>query len=1033
MGVTSLWDIIGPSARPVRLEALSRKRLAVDASIWIYQFLKAVRDKDGRAMKNAHIVGFFRRICKLLYFGILPVFVFDGAVHPLKKKTILERKNRREGQRANAKTTAEKLLAIQLQKLAEKNYILKSPQKNKTSLKKEVSMHPIPYRDTAPMVYFEDLVNHQKQENANSHLPTDEEPPNMDLKKPFRKVDEYQLPEIDGFRTSLSDTRVLTEQEYTELTAVLDDHIDGIDLRTVDPSSQEFAELRLETQYMILSNLRIRSRLRMGFSKTQLETLFPNSMDFSRFQIQMVQKRNYLTQRLMSAAGMDSGVAADGTQSRRIAGEKDRSYMLHRVDNGYALSIDSEAGTSTGNAIVLDEVKEEEEESDIDWEDVPTEPGPQKPATDLFDSGSNLLDANSGSLYALSNPVLDAFHDVDAQLHRRRLYQQDLELSATLLQSEVEAIDKVEMEHVIELSKQDLLRKLSKLQMLKSDAFELVAQPVVLQGDLKCDPAPAFSFGASSLFGSRPTLAVPKTDFEIPQLSTDANEKPTPTTPHRNVADKPVKAPPPTMPSWFDNSLSFNPYSDYNMTVADKPQLSETADELAGLVSWEKVESYLNDERNHRDFRDGELHRNIKSESVKGASNTQLQIAQSNYETIARATATDMPIPIDERGRKQEDSIKATEHLLNRPESTDIKVNTDTPQNVSTTISSPLVPDSADFDYEFSDNELMDLEVQLQNEEAAYDTFRTTLNPNTSTISSTAITNLDLLHEQRKAQLRDSDSPTQTMILDVQELLMRFGIPFITAPTEAESQCCELLKLGLVDGIVTDDSDVFLFGGDTVYRNMFSDGKYVECYFMSDIERDVGLTQANLINLALLLGSDYTEGLKGVGKVMAMEILAEFASTGEGDDTGPLVNFRNWWRDIQNGRQVEDEPTVIRKKLKKVFQKLHLHLTDSFPPKEVAQAYLFPEVDHDKAAFKWGTPDLDRLRTFLMYNAGWSQAKVDEVLVPLIKDINKKKTEGVQSTLGEFYPREVISRKEISRGKRLKQATDKLSKKQKKS
>lgn len=44
MGVNSLWDILGPSARPVRLEALSRKKLAVDASIWIYQFLKAVRD-----------------------------------------------------------------------------------------------------------------------------------------------------------------------------------------------------------------------------------------------------------------------------------------------------------------------------------------------------------------------------------------------------------------------------------------------------------------------------------------------------------------------------------------------------------------------------------------------------------------------------------------------------------------------------------------------------------------------------------------------------------------------------------------------------------------------------------------------------------------------------------------------------------------------------------------------------------------------------------------------------------------------------
>jgi DNA excision repair protein ERCC-5 len=36
----------------------------------------------------------------------------------------------------------------------------------------------------------------------------------------------------------------------------------------------------------------------------------------------------------------------------------------------------------------------------------------------------------------------------------------------------------------------------------------------------------------------------------------------------------------------------------------------------------------------------------------------------------------------------------------------------------------------------------------------------------------------------------------------------------------------------LVDGVVTDDSDVFLFGARSAYKNIFDDRKYVGSYFM---------------------------------------------------------------------------------------------------------------------------------------------------------------------------------------------------------
>lgn len=49
---------------------------------------------------------------------------------------------------------------------------------------------------------------------------------------------------------------------------------------------------------------------------------------------------------------------------------------------------------------------------------------------------------------------------------------------------------------------------------------------------------------------------------------------------------------------------------------------------------------------------------------------------------------------------------------------------------------------------------------------------------------------------------------------------------------EAEAQCAFMEQSNLVDGIVTDDSDVFLFGARSVYKNIFDDRKYVETYFM---------------------------------------------------------------------------------------------------------------------------------------------------------------------------------------------------------
>ncbi|KAK7232888.1 DNA repair protein [Aureococcus anophagefferens] len=113
MGVQGLWKLLAPCGRRISVETLEHTTLAIDVSIWLTQFVKAMRDDEGRPIRNAHLIGTLRRVAKLLYHGVRPVFVFDGGV-PVVKALIRQRQMRREKNRDDVATTAKRLLAAQL-------------------------------------------------------------------------------------------------------------------------------------------------------------------------------------------------------------------------------------------------------------------------------------------------------------------------------------------------------------------------------------------------------------------------------------------------------------------------------------------------------------------------------------------------------------------------------------------------------------------------------------------------------------------------------------------------------------------------------------------------------------------------------------------------------------------------------------------------------------------------------------------------------------------------------------------------------
>lgn len=56
------------------------------------------------------------------------------------------------------------------------------------------------------------------------------------------------------------------------------------------------------------------------------------------------------------------------------------------------------------------------------------------------------------------------------------------------------------------------------------------------------------------------------------------------------------------------------------------------------------------------------------------------------------------------------------------------------------------------------------------------------------------------------------------------------GIPTVTAPSEAEAQCAEMSRKGVVDAVVTTDTDALVFGAKNVVINLSEalHGRHVE-------------------------------------------------------------------------------------------------------------------------------------------------------------------------------------------------------------
>ncbi|KAH9942887.1 PIN domain-like protein [Amylocystis lapponica] len=113
-GLTSLIVEHAPKAiQEHDIKTLFGRKVAIDASMSIYQFLIAVRQKDGELLTNdagettSHLMGFFYRTIRMVENGIKPMYVFDGKPPELKAGVLSKRLERREEAKAEGEEAKE--------------------------------------------------------------------------------------------------------------------------------------------------------------------------------------------------------------------------------------------------------------------------------------------------------------------------------------------------------------------------------------------------------------------------------------------------------------------------------------------------------------------------------------------------------------------------------------------------------------------------------------------------------------------------------------------------------------------------------------------------------------------------------------------------------------------------------------------------------------------------------------------------------------------------------------------------------------
>jgi flap endonuclease-1 len=158
---------------------------------------------------------------------------------------------------------------------------------------------------------------------------------------------------------------------------------------------------------------------------------------------------------------------------------------------------------------------------------------------------------------------------------------------------------------------------------------------------------------------------------------------------------------------------------------------------------------------------------------------------------------------------------------------------------------------------------------------------------------------------------------TREMVDEARELLRLLGIPTVQAPSEGEAQAAHMARNGSSWAAVSKDYDTLLFGAPRLLRFLTISGKEFlpsrgvfrpltpELLTLDEELARWGITRNGLIDLAILIGTDFNEGVHGIGPKKALALVQRHGSL----DAMP-AEIRDAVGDVEAIRQLYLEPDV---------------------------------------------------------------------------------------------------------------------------